>query len=107
MSANGYIIVDLSGVDLAAVSAKTVAGAYASVIDALATNKPIIITGLVNSTTALSAVSVLAYTDTNGAEIEFNTTKITISSADSVTIDTLIPEPEPTTNTTKTTKSTK
>ena len=105
MSANGYIIVDLSGVDLAAESAKTVAGAYASVIDALATNKPIIITGIVNSTTALSAVSVLAYTDTNGAEIEFNTTKITISSADSVTIDTLIPAPE--TQSTKTTKSSK
>ena len=104
MSANGYIIVDLSGVDLAAESAKTVAGAYASVIDALATNKPIIITGLVNSTTALSAVSVLVYTDTNGAEIEFNTTKITISSADLVTIGTLIPETQATTKTTKSTK---
>lgn len=104
MSANGYIIVDLSGVDLAAESATTVAGAYASVIDALATNKPIIITGLVNSTTAISAVSVLAYTDTNGAEIEFNTTKITISSADSVTIDTLIPAQGTQAKTTKSSK---
>lgn len=101
----GYILIDLSGIDLAAESAATVAGTHAELSEAISTNKPIIVEGLVNGTTVISPVSVLVYTDTNGIEVEFNTTKITVSSADSVTISSLIPEPE--TNTTKSTKSTK
>jgi hypothetical protein len=101
----GYILIDLSGIDLAAESAATVAGTHAKLSEAISTNKPIIVEGLVNGTTVISPVSVLVYTDTYGIEVEFNTTKITVSSADSVSISSLIPEPE--TNTTKSTKSTK
>lgn len=100
----GYILVDLTGIDLAAESAATVSGAYAKVSEAIATNKPIIIEGLINDDISISPVSAVVYTDTDGIEIEFNTTKITISSADSVTIDTLIPDPEAKTTTKKSTK---
>jgi archaellin len=99
----GYILIDLAGIDLSAESAATVAGSYAKLSEAIATNKPIIIEGLVNDDTAISPVSVLIYTDTDGIEVEFNTTKITVSSADSVTISSLIPAPEAKTTTRKTT----
>ena len=60
--------------------------------------------GIVNDDIALSAFGAVVYLDSSGAEIEFNTTKITISSADSVTIGTLIPDPEAKTTTKKSTK---
>lgn len=100
----GYILIDLTGIDVAAESAATVAGSYSKVVEALATKKPIIIEGIVNGNIALSAFGAVVYLDTYGVEIEFNTTKITISSADSVTIDTLIPDPEAKTTTKKSTK---
>lgn len=100
----GYILIDLSGIDLAAESAATIAGTHAKLSEAISTNKPIIVEGLVNGTTAISPVSVLVYTDTYGIEVEFNTTKITVSSADSVTISSLIPEPEAKTTKKTTTK---
>ena len=102
----GYILIDLTGIDVAAESAATVAGSYSKVVEALATKKPIIIEGIVNDDIALSAFGAVVYLDSSGAEIEFNTTKITISSADSVTIGTLIPDPDPEAKTT-TKKSTK
>lgn len=102
----GYILIDLSGIDLAAESAATVAGTHAKLSEAISTNKPIIVEGLVNGTKAISAISVLVYTDTNGIEVEFNTTKITVSSADSVTISSLIQAPEAKTTTKKSTKTT-
>lgn len=100
----GYILIDLTGIDVAAESAATVAGSYSKVVEALATKKPIIIEGIVNDDIALSAFGAVVYLDSSGAEIEFNTTKITISSADSVTIGTLIPDPEAKTTTKKSTK---
>ena len=100
----GYILIDLSGIDLAAESADTVAGTYAKLSEAISTNKPIIIEGLINDDIAISPVSVLVYTDTYGIEVEFNTTKITVSSADSVTISSLIPAPEAKTTKKTTTK---
>ena len=113
----GYILIDLSGIDLAAESAATVAGTYAKLSEAISTNKrqnvkvfrnnililQAKIEGLINDDIAISPVSVLIYTDASGIEVEFNTTKITVSSADSVTISTLIPAPEAKT-TKKTTK---
>lgn len=100
----GYILVDLTGIDLNASESATVTGTYGKVSEAIATNKPIIIEGLINDDISISPVSAVVYTDTDGIEIEFNTTKITISSADSVTIDTLIPDPEAKTTTKKSTK---
>ena len=100
----GYILIDLTGIDVSAESAATVAGSYSKVVEALATKKPIIIEGIVNDDVALSAFGAVVYLDASGAEIEFNTTKITISSADSVTIGTLIPDPEAKTTTKKSTK---
>lgn len=100
----GYILIDLTGIDVAAESAATVAGSYSKVVEALATKKPIIIEGIVNGNIALSAFGAVVYLDSSGVEIEFNTTKITISSADSVTIGTLIPDPEAKTTTKKSTK---
>lgn len=100
----GYILIDLTGIDVSAESAATVAGSYSKVVEALATKKPIIIEGIVNDEVALSAFGAVVYLDASGAEIEFNTTKITISSADSVTIGTLIPDPEAKTTTKKSTK---
>lgn len=100
----GYILIDLTGIDVAAESAAKVAGSYSKVVEALETKKPIIIEGIVNDDIALSAFGAVVYLDSSGAEIEFNTTKITISSADSVTIGTLIPDPEAKTTTKKSTK---
>ena len=100
----GYILIDLSGIDLAAESAATVVGTYAKLSEAISTNKPIIIEGLINDDIAISPVSVLVYTDASGIEVEFNTTKITVSSADSVTIGSLIPAPEAKTTKKTTTK---
>ena len=100
----GYILIDLTGIDVSAESAATVAGSYSKVVESLATKKPIIIEGIVNGNVALSAFGAVVYLDSSGAEIEFNTTKITISSADSVTIGTLIPDPEAKTTTKKSTK---
>ena len=100
----GYILIDLTGIDVAAESAATVAGSYSKVVEALATKKPIIIEGIVNDDIALNAFGAVVYLDSSGAEIEFNTTKITISSANSVTISSLIPDHEAKTTTKKSTK---
>ena len=101
---SGYILIDLTGIDVSAESAATVAGSYSKVVEALATKKPIIIEGIVNGNIALSAFGAVVYLDASGVEIEFNTTKITISSADSVTIGTLSAEAEAKTTTKKSTK---
>ena len=104
---NGYISVNLSGVDLTAESAVTVGGSYQATIDAIATRKPIIVEGITNDDAALSPIAVYASVGESGITIKAIGFDLTITSADAITV--VLPEtpeevPEETTEAKKTTK---
>lgn len=93
--ANGYITVDFTGFDIAGTSV-TIVGIYDNCIEAIGTNKPVVISGVINDGVAISPESVVMSIDTDSVVIKSIFGTITVTSADLVSIAT-----------TKTTRSTK
>lgn len=105
---NGYISVDVAGLDLTADTSEaaiTKAGLFASVSEAIDTHKPIYITGAVNGNKG-ACTPIQAYAN-KGTAITLTAShyELSITSADAVTITDLIPaEEEPTKTTRKSSK---
>ena len=79
---NGYVIVDLTGLDISSGSKQTISGSGATIAAAVATGKPIILTGLDNNGDLLSPVSAI-YSD---GVLYFLTYTATISANDGITV---------------------
>lgn len=97
---NGYIFVDVAGLDLTADTSEaaiTKAGLFASVSAAINTHKPIYVTGAVNGNKG-ACTPIQAFAN-KGTAITLTVShyELSITSADAVTITDLIPaETEPT-----------
>ncbi|MBO7733161.1 MAG: hypothetical protein J6S67_11425 [Methanobrevibacter sp.] len=75
---NGYVVVDLTGLDISSGSKQTITGSASAIAAAVATGKPIILTGIDNDGDVLSPVSAI-YAD---GVLYFLTYTATISAAD-------------------------
>lgn len=86
---NGYVLLDVLGLDLTEDKAQTITGLFANITDAVSANKPIIATGF----DAGSAFPVQV-TESSGDYVLFmNTLSITVTDADAATVESLIPAP--------------
>ena len=97
---NGYIFVDVAGLDLTADTSEaaiTKAGLFTSVSEAINTHKPIYVTGAVNGNKgACTPIQAFANKET-AITLTVSHYEVNITSADAVTITDLIPaETEPT-----------
>ena len=97
---NGYIFVDVAGLDLTADTSEaaiTKEGLFASVSDAINTHKPIYVTGAVNGNKG-ACTPIQAYANKGTAlTLTVSHYEVSITNADAVTITDLIPaETEPT-----------
>ena len=87
----GYIMVNGSGLDLAAESAQTIEGIYSQVDTAYKTGKPVYIYGCVSGSAAVSPIAIMllqtnetTYTATAGTQ------QLVITDADAVTVSNLV-----------------
>ena len=96
---NGYILLDVRGLDIADDKEQTLTGLYADITTALAANKPIIATGFKDA----SAFPVQVTESSGDYVIYMNTLQITVEDDDGVTVESMIPAPTKTT--TKSSKS--
>ena len=105
---NGYIFVDVAGLDLTADTSEaaiTKTGLFTAVSEAIDTHKPIYVTGAVNGNKG-ACTPIQAFAN-KGTAITLTVShyEVSITSADAVTITDLIPdEEEPTKTTRKATK---
>lgn len=104
---NGYISVDVAGLDLTADTSEaaiTKSGLFASLSEAINTHKPIYITGAVNGNKG-ACTPIQAYAN-KGTAITLTVShyELSITNADAVTITDLIPAETEHTKTRKTSK---
>lgn len=105
----GYVMVDATGVDLLAESSKTVAGIYNKFLKALQANKPIIAYGVSYGTAGSSPISVNVIPGTNAVTVYTGVYSVAISNANAVVVTDLTASESSaeSTNSAKTTRSTK
>lgn len=83
----GYIILDASGINLASGSAKTISGIQARAKKAMAINKPIFLSGMINGTdNPVTPVQAFASMSSTSVVLSFGVYTITITTADSCTV---------------------
>ena len=105
---NGYISVDMKGLDLTADTSEaaiTVSGLFAEASEAIDTGKPIYLVNTVNGNKGASTPIQAFGNKGTAITLTASTYEISITSADAVTITSLIPASE--TTKTSTRKSTK
>lgn len=83
-SIGGYVIVDATGLDVSSTSAKTITGIYNRLLSAISTGKPIMLTGMVKGSAAVSPAYVSATIGTGGV-ITLTGFDATVASNDRVT----------------------
>lgn len=86
---NGYILLDVKGLDLTDDKSQTISGLFADITTAVAANKPIIATGFKDATAFPVQV-----TESSGDYVLYiNTLTITVTDANAATVESLIPAP--------------
>ena len=86
----GYALIDLSGTDLSAGSKVTISGLYNKLATAYKSNKPIIACNLVDGGKGITPSQLSTLKNGTNYEATIGVTKITIDSADGVTISSLV-----------------
>lgn len=83
----GYILVDVTGIELATSDAQSVTGIWDKAVAAIASNKPIVASGCTYSAAPVSPVTCFGwYLDTDEIVIVGATLHIHIKDTDSVTV---------------------
>ena len=88
----GYCMIDLSGTDLLAGSKVTITGSYNALKRAMASVKPIVVSGIVAGDEKVSPSYASVATDKTDFVATVNTNTITVNSSDGVTVASLIPD---------------
>lgn len=86
MKKTGYVVVDCTGIDLAAESKVTIAGIYATVAAAFATGKPIFLCNVENDGDLISSINVAGYVSSGSYVFSVMSATVTIDAEDGVTI---------------------
>ena len=87
MYPNGYVMVDATGVDLDAETAKTIAGLHAQLDGAFNSGKPVILVGVVNDDVKYAPINSVVYpSSTSYVATLVNGSYVTVTSADSATV---------------------
>ena len=104
---NGYISIDMQGLDLTADTSEaaiTVSGLFAAASEAIDTGKPIYLVNSVNGTAGANTPIQAFGNKGTAITLTASTYAISITSADAVTITSLIPDPETAKTSKKSTK---
>ena len=83
---SGYVLLDLTGLDLAGASSQTIDGITGRTARAISTGKQVIAAGIVNGTDTISPVSVAASVTTNGTTLTAAGIALTVGAEDAVTV---------------------
>ena len=86
MKKTGYVVVDCTGIDLAAEEKVTVSGIYAAVSAAFASGKPIFVCNIVNDDDAITPVNVPVIISSGDYVLNVYGATVTIDDEDGVTI---------------------
>lgn len=86
MKKTGYVVVDCTGIDLAAEEKVTVSGIYTSVAAAFGTGKPIFFCNVENDGDLISSINVAGYVSSGDYVFSVNGATVTIDDEDGVTI---------------------
>lgn len=86
MKKTGYVVVDCTGIDLAAEEKVTVSGIYAAVAAAFASGKPIFVCNVVNDGDALTPLNVFGVISSGDYVLTAYGATVTIDDEDGVTI---------------------
>lgn len=86
MKKTGYVVVDCTGIDLAAEEKVTVSGIYATVAAAFGTGKPIFFCNVENDGDLISSINVAGYVSSGDYVFSVNGATVTIDDEDGVTI---------------------
>lgn len=86
MKKTGYVVVDCTGIDLAAEEKVTIDGIYATVAAAFGTGKPIFFCNVENDGDLISSLNVAGYVSSGSYVFTFGSATVTIDAEDGVTI---------------------
>lgn len=86
MKKTGYVVIDCTGIDLAAEEKVTVAGIFAAFTDAVNCGKPIFAENIVNDDAALSPANVVVSLSSGDYVFPLATALVTVDDEDGVTI---------------------
>lgn len=86
MKKTGYVVVDCTGIDLAAEEKVTVSGIYATVAAAFGTGKPIFFCNVENDGDLISSLNVAGHVSSGSYVFKFGSATVTIDAEDGVTI---------------------
>ena len=93
MANPGYYMMDCTGIDLDDATAQTVAGIYAKAERALASGKPVILTGLVDDDLILGPVhATLTQTASTTITATFTTYSVAVAKPSTATVTDLLSE---------------
>lgn len=89
----GYILINLPGLDLAKTDAQTIAGATAEGAKVINTDKPVILTGIVNASAPVTPIPAYASYDTTNKVLSFMIAgaMITVEASNKVTVISTVP----------------
>ena len=86
MKKTGYVVIDCTGIDLAAEDKLTVDGIFAAFTEAVNCGKPIFAENIVNDAATLSPANVVVYLSSGDYVFTLGTATVTIDDEDGVTI---------------------
>ena len=86
MKKTGYVVVDCTGIDLAAQAKVTVSGIFAAFTDAVNCGKPIFAENIVNDDAELSPANVVVSLSSGAYVFTLGTATVTVDNEDGVTI---------------------
>lgn len=86
MKKTGYVVVDCTGIDLAAEEKVTVSGIYAAVAAAFASGKPIFVCNIVSDGDAITPINVSGIISSGDYVLNVCGATVTIDDEDGVTI---------------------
>lgn len=86
MKKTGYVVVDCTGIDLAASEKVTITGIYAIVAAAFKTGKPIFFCNVENDGDLISSINVAGYVSSGSYVFSVMSSTVTIDAEDGVTI---------------------
>lgn len=82
----GYVLLDLTGLDLAGASSQTINGITERTARAISTGKQVIAAGIVNGAAEISPVSVAASVTADGTTLTAAGIALTVGAADAVAV---------------------
>lgn len=86
MKKTGYVVIDCTGVDLAAEATATIAGIYSAFVNAYACGKPVFVENIINDDLVYSPACVVVAESSGDFVFALEGSTVTVDADDGVTI---------------------